>query len=69
MMKRSAKSFLFEGTEVIDDEFRVAHVDQHYNSGKVILRYHSPPWPFAEIGIKQRCQVHEIPVEYPDAFL
>lgn len=67
-MKRHRKTgYLIAGTEVITDELRVATVDWHYNDSKVVIRYHSPPWPFPEIDVKTRCQLTEVALQLEDA--
>lgn len=55
------------GTEVITDEYRIAVVDTHWSNDRVVLRYHSPPWPFPEWDEKPRGRLTEIPVQYEDA--
>ncbi len=63
------KNFFYEGTEVVTDDYRIGIVDCHHNDDCIVLRYHNPLWPFAEIGIKTRSQLTEIAVEYPEAML
>ena len=71
MVKYSKRktSYLHPGTEVVTDDFRIGIVDSHHNNDCIVLRHHNPLWPFAEIGIKTRSQLKEIPVEYPEAML
>jgi hypothetical protein len=59
--------YLYEGTEVVTDDLRIGFVDKMYSPDRVIVRFHSPPWPFPEMAIKQRCQLKEVPIEYEDA--
>lgn len=61
------KEYLFEGTEVVTDDLRIGYVDKMYSPDRIIVRFHSPPWPFPEMVTKKRCQLHKIPIEYPEA--
>ncbi len=60
-------TFLPEGTEVITDELRVAIVDGYLDETLVRVRYHSPPWPFPEIDIKDRCHLTPVELQYEEA--
>ena len=66
-MKSKNNSFLRSGTEVVTDDLRIGFVEQMYSADRVMIRFHTPPWPFPEIDIKKRCQLHEIPIEYEEA--
>lgn len=59
--------YLHTGTEVITDEFRVAIVDTQWSNDRVIVRYHSPPWPFPEWDTKTRRQLTRVPIQYEEA--
>jgi hypothetical protein len=59
--------YLYEGTEVVTDDLRIGFVDKMHSPDRVVVRFHSAPWPFAEIVVKQRCQLKEVPIEYEDA--
>lgn len=60
-------SYLFEGTEVVTEDLRVGFVDKMYSADRVVVRFHTPPWPFPEMFEYQRCQLREVPIQYPDA--
>lgn len=59
--------YLYEGTEVVTDDLRIGFVDKMHSPDRVVVRFHSAPWPFAELAIKQRKQLHEVPIEFEDA--
>ena len=59
--------YLYEGTEVVTDDLRIGFVDKMHSPDRVVVRFHSPPWPFPEMVVKQRCQLKEVPIEYEDA--
>lgn len=66
---RHNKGFLYQGTEVITDEFRIAHVDAYHSEGYVTVRYHSPPWPFPEWDTKTRKQLTVVKPDYEEALM
>lgn len=61
-MRHKKLSFLYSGTEVVTDEYRIAVVDMHHSNDNVAIRYHNPLWPFPEWDKKTRKQL--TPVEY-----
>ena len=66
-MGKKKLSFLFCGTEVVTDEFRIAHVDTHHSNARVAIRYHNPLWPFPEWDEKRRDQLVPLEQEYEEA--
>lgn len=64
---RKKLTFLYQGTEVITDDLRVAVVDTHHTNERVTVRYHYDGWPFPEWGEKKRCQLTETAIEYEEA--
>lgn len=51
------RGFILSGTEVITEDLRVGIVDRYDSEDVVVVRFHSPPWPFAEFERYKRCQL------------
>ena len=66
-MRKKKLSFLYSGTEVITDELRIGVVDMHHSDSNVVIRYHSPPWPFPEWDRKKRSDLTPIEFEVEEA--
>jgi len=52
---------------VVTDDLRIGFVDKMHSPDRVVVRFHSAPWPFPEIVVKQRCQLIKVPIEYDEA--
>jgi hypothetical protein len=61
-MARTKREYFFAGYEVITDDLRVGIVDHQLPNYDVVVRFHTPPWPFAEIAIKKPNQLKRVSV-------
>jgi len=64
---RQKLGFLYQGTEVVTDDMRIAVVDMHYSNDNVAVRYHNPLWPFPEWDSKTRKQLTPVEREFEEA--
>lgn len=64
---RRKLGFLYQGTEVVTDDMRIAVVDMHYSNDNVAIRYHNPLWPFPEWDNKTRKQLTPLEHEFEEA--
>lgn len=47
------QKYFFAGYEVITNDLRIGIVDHQLPNYDVVVRFHTPPWPFAEILVKK----------------
>jgi hypothetical protein len=66
-MGKKKLSFLYTGTEVVTDEFRIGVVDMHHSNENVAIRYHNPLWPFPEWDNKTRTQLTPVEQQFEEA--
>lgn len=54
------QKYFFAGYEVITDDLRIGIVDHQLPNFDVVVRFHTPPWPFAEIAVKKPSELKQV---------
>ena len=67
MKRKQNRGFLYQGSEVVTDDLRIAYVESYRDESNVTIRYHSPPWPFPQWETKTRKQLTSTDFVYEDA--
>jgi uncharacterized protein YqiB (DUF1249 family) len=69
MTKRKQSQVFGIGTEVITDDLRIAVVERQRYDKSVIIRYHTPPWPFPEMDVKMANQLTRVKFDFEEALM
>lgn len=59
-MARTKREYFYAGYEVITEDLRIGIVDHQLPNFDVVVRFHTPPWPFAEIVVKRPSELKKV---------